>query len=44
MVPVYLVNAGTSRIKYKNTVYKFQDSNDRDKEKSKKVEWFETEN
>ena len=44
MVPVYLVNAGTSRIKYKNTVYKFQDSNDRDKEGSKKVEWFETEN
>ena len=44
MVPVYLVNAGTSRIKYKNTVYKFQDSNDRNKEKSKKVEWFETEN
>ena len=44
MVPVYLVNAGTSRIKYKNTVYKFQDSNDRDHEKSKKVEWFETEN
>lgn len=44
MVPIYLVNAGTSRIKYKNTVYKFQDSNDRDKEKSKKVEWFETEN
>lgn len=44
MVPVYLVNAGTSRIKYKNTVYKFQDSNDRDKVGSKKVEWFETEN
>ena len=44
MVPVYLVNAGTSRIKYKNTVYKFQDSDDRDKEKGKKVEWFETEN
>ena len=44
MVPVYLVNAGTSRIKYKNTVYKFQDSNDRDKGNSKKVEWFETEN
>lgn len=44
MVPVYLVNAGTSRIKYKNTVYKFQDSDDRDKVGSKKVEWFETEN
>ena len=44
MVPVYLVNAGTSRIKYENIVYKFQDSNDRDKEGSKKVEWFETEN
>ena len=44
MVPVYLVNAGTSRIKYKNTVYKFQDSDDRDKGDSKKVEWFETEN
>lgn len=44
MVPVYLVNAGTSRIKYKNTVYKFQDSDDRGHEKGKKVEWFETEN
>lgn len=44
MVPVYLVNAGTSRIKYKDTVYKFQDSNDRDKGDGKKVEWFETEN
>ena len=44
MVPVYLVNAGTSRIKYKNTVYKFQDSDDRGHENSKKVEWFKTEN
>lgn len=44
MVPVYLVNAGTSRIKYKNIVYKFQDSDNRNKEKGKKVEWFETEN
>ena len=44
MVPVYLVNAGTSRIKYKNTVYKFQDSDDRDHGDSKKVEWFETKN
>ena len=44
MVPVYLVNAGTSKIKYKNTVYKFQDSDDRGKGDGKKVEWFETEN
>ena len=44
MVPVYLVNAGTSRIKYKNTVYKFQDSDDRGHENSQKVEWFKTEN
>ena len=44
MVPVYLVNAGTSKIKYKNTVYKFQDSDDRGKGEGKKVEWFETEN
>ena len=44
MVPVYLVNAGTPNIKYKNTVYKFQDSDDRKKGDSKKVEWFETEN
>ena len=44
MVPVYLVNAGTPNIKYKNTVYKFQDSEDRGKGDGKKVEWFETEN
>lgn len=40
MVPIYLVNIGTSQIKHFNTVYKFQGSNERGKADDKKVEWF----